>query len=422
MDFSGKTILIGISGGVAAYKAYDLIRELYRRGCARVLVALSPSAEKFISPLTLQSLSKQAVISNHLAVDPDGVPYHIAFAQQADAFLLMPATANTLGKVAHGLSDDMLSTTAICWTEKPLLIAPAMNTRMWNNPMVQQNITTLKQHEHITFIEPNEGLLACGETGQGHLAHQEMILHALYKATHPQKNTYTDIKAVVTLGGTEAPIDAVRMITNRSSGKMGLAFAQELSAMGADVTAIITQTVSPERYKHVPFTVVQADTVDALNQQMNRHLPNANLLVMTAAVSDFEPEQADDAVASTKIKRGDGELTLTLKPTTDLLKAAAERYPHCYTLGFAAESSLDIPKAQAKRTRKNIDALCLNDISRSDIGFGSEQNEVTLITHSGETHFGKAPKWHIARSTLTHLVHEIPQTTQKPAANTGLKV
>lgn len=416
-DFSNKTILLGICGGVAAYKAYDLIRELYRRGAQRVLVALSDSADRFISPLTLQALSKEAVIADHLAVDEAGVPYHIAFAQQADVFLILPATANTLGKLAHGLSDDMLSTTAISWTGKPLLLAPAMNTRMWENPMVQQNMRMLRELPHVSMIEPCSGLLACGETGQGHLADADTILQALYTALHPHPSAYQGKHVVITAGGTQAAIDPVRVITNRSTGKMGIAFAQEASAMGAQVTLIVTPTVNPSLYQGLLATVIPVETVDEMGNALNRVLAEperpADVLVMTAAVSDFEPNTMTDS----KIKRNaQTSMSLELKATSDLLKHVAQTFPKLYTLGFAAESSHDLSEANAKRERKGIDALCLNDISRTDIGFGSAQNEVTLITDDGEITVEKAPKRDIARQVLVELTSRIEDKISQSVA------
>lgn len=409
MDFSGRTILLGVAGGVAAYKACDIIRELYRRGVERVLVAMSESASQFISPLTLQALSKQPVISDHLAVDETGVPYHIAFAQQADAFLIIPATANTIAKLANGLADDMLSTTAISWTGKPLLIAPAMNTRMWDNPLVQNNIRTLSNLPNVSVIHPSEGLLACGETGQGHLADMETILHALYQAVHPHANLYAGKHVVVTAGGTQANIDPVRVISNRSSGKMGVAFAQEAEAMGAQVTLLVTPTVSPELYAGLNARVEPVSTVADMRKGLHRVLPEANMLIMTAAVSDFEPLNS----SNTKIKREkQTEMVLNLKATPDLLKEMVFDYPELYTLGFAAESSDNIDEARSKRQRKGIDALCLNDISRGDIGFGAEQNEVTLLTSTLEERLSKAPKWGIARDVLLALAGQVSQKRQ----------
>ena len=369
--FAGKTLVVAVTGGVAAYRACDLIRELYRRGAARVIPIMTPSAERFIAPLTLHSLSKEAVFTSDLDVDSQGVPWHIALAQQADALIVHPCTTNTLAKFAHGMADNMVTTTFMTFTGKPVLIVPAMNTRMWRHPLTQENLRKLQCLDNVTVVQPTSGLLACGETGDGHLADQETVLTALYKQLHPQAGLYEGVKALVTAGGTQEAIDPVRLISNRSSGKMGLAMADELHAMGAEVTLISTRPV--ER----PYSVLPAETAARMQAVLYERFETADFLVMAAAVSDYTVA----APSAEKIKRVPGQpLSLELTPTADILAGlAARKRPGQFVVGFAAESQDLLENAQAKLTRKHLDALLANDISRADIGFESDENELTLL-------------------------------------------
>lgn len=399
MDFSGKTIVIGITGGIAAYKACDLIRELYRRNARRVLCILTPAAEAFITPLTLQALSREPVYSSEMAVDESGTPLHITLAQQADALLILPATADTIAKLAQGFADNMVTTTAITLTGKPVLVAPAMNTRMWENPLTRDNIDRLRRLANYSVIEPGSGLLACGETGEGHLADQETILQALYRAVHPQTGVYSGIRAIVTAGGTAEPIDPVRVISNRSSGKMGLALADELFAMGADVTLVTTRPPGPR-----PYSIVAVQTSGEIKQALDSRIEKTDLLLMAAAISDFSVEHPSDH----KIKREEQpEPRINLVSNPDILAELAEKKrPGQVFVGFAAESSDLIRNASEKMRRKQLDAIVANDISREDIGIGADENEVTLL-FPDQPHqiLHRAHKEEIARRLLG-LIHE----------------
>lgn len=372
MDFSGKTIVVAITGGIAAYKACDLIRELYRRGAHRVLGIMTPTAEAFLPSLTVQALSRYPVYTSELSVDDHGVPIHIVLAQQADALLIVPATTDTLAKLAHGLADNLVTTTAITFTGKPVLIAPAMNTRMWDHPISRQNLETLKSVPNYQVIEPASGSLACGEVGEGHLADQETILQALYAALHPQRGLYNGVKVVVTAGGTSEPIDPVRVISNRSSGKMGLALADELAAMGADVTLITTRPPSGRRY---PVMTVQ--TAADMKETVEAQAPQSQLVLMAAAISDYRVDKPSEQ----KLKRTASESRqLELVPNPDILAGLGARKPAGQILvGFAAESQALIHHATQKLQTKNLDAIVANDISRSDIGFEADHNEVTVL-------------------------------------------
>lgn len=391
MNFSGKTIAIGICGGIAAYKACDLIRELYRQGAERVIPLMTQSAEAFITPLTLQSLSQEKVLRWDASIDEAGIPVHITLAQQADALLILPATVNTIAKLAHGLADDLLSTTFMTFTDKPVVLAPAMNTRMWRHPIFQENLQKLDNLPNLHVIDPSAGLLACGETGEGHLASQDLILQALYRALHPQAGLYQNCRALVTAGGTAEPIDPVRAITNQSSGKMGLALADELWAMGASVTLLSSRPVDR------PYPVLSFTTASELGLLLDQHFPDCDLLMMAAAVSDFKVANP----ASQKIKKDVG-LNFEMALNEDLLAQVSEhKQPHQMVVGFAAESEHLLKNAITKLAKKHLDAIVANDISRSDIGFQSDENEVTILMADGfKKHLPRASKADIARQIL----------------------
>jgi len=399
MDFAGKTIALAITGGIAAYKACDLIRELYRRNAGRVLCVMTPTAESFITPLTLQALSRYPVYSSALAVDHGGVPIHIVLAQQADALLVLPATADTLSKLAHGSADNLVTTSVITFTGKPVLIAPAMNTRMWEHPLTRQNLRTLQELPNYTVIEPTSGKLACGEVGDGHLADQETILQALYRAVHPNAGLFHGVRAVVTAGGTSEPIDPVRVISNRSSGKMGLALADELAAMGASVTLITTRP--PEGR---PYNVIPVKTANELREALDSRFEATDLLLMSAAIADYKPLHP----ASQKIKREQQTTTaLELTANPDILAELGKRKRSGqWLVGFAAESQDLLKNATEKFRRKNLDAIAANDISRSDIGFEADHNEMTLLFAKGEAvHLPMERKDRVAQRLLL-AIHE----------------
>lgn len=397
--FENKRILIGITGGIAAYKACDLIRMLYQEGASEVVTMLTPSAQQFVSPLTLESLSRSCVYTSNLENTPDGTPSHIALAQDMDGLVIMPASANSIAKLAHGLADNIVTTTAITFTNKPIVVVPAMNTRMWQNPIVQKNLRVLKSLDNVILVPPEVGELACGEYGEGKLASLETILLYLYKAVHPQSRLYRDKRVVVTAGGTKEPIDAVRYITNRSSGKMGIAIADELFAMGADV--LLLHTI-PGLDK--PYRIIRVETVEEMAKYTKRNFKEADGLVMAAAVSDFQLSGVQRAKIKGKIKKNE-PLTLDLVKTEDILaEVAPGKKSDQFVVGFAAESEHVLLHAREKLERKQLDMIVANDISRNDIGFGSEDNEVTLLFRDKErVDLPKTTKSMIARHLLVHL-------------------
>lgn len=394
--FDHKRILIGITGGIAAYKACEVIRMLQREGAAQVLALMTPEATQFITPLTLESLTRHPVYTTHLENTPDGIPTHVWLAQQMDAFLMVPASANTLGKLAHGLGDNLLTTTALTFTDKPLVIAPAMNTRMWENPLVQHNVKHLEKVPFITIVPPQVGDLACGEHGDGKLASPERILAYLAQALHPHRTLFYGKTVLITAGGTAEPIDAVRTLTNRSSGKMGIALADELFAMGATVCLVHTLPTLDK-----PYPTVFVETARDMQTAVQQYVDTADIVLMAAAVADFK---APDHLANHKVKKQD-TWTLTLEKNPDILQSlGAGKKTGQLIVGFAAESEHVMDYAQEKLVQKHLDMIVANDISRPDIGFGSEDNEVTLLCHNeAPVRLQKASKQLIARQILLHL-------------------
>jgi phosphopantothenoylcysteine decarboxylase/phosphopantothenate--cysteine ligase len=393
-DFAGKHLVLGVGGGVAAYRACDWLRSLQRMGVSKISPILTPAAERFVSPLTLSSLAKQPASSDVWAVNEAGIPLHIALAQQGDALLIVSATASLLARLAHGLADDLLTTTALTFTDKPLLLAPAMNSRMWANPATQANVALLKSRPNIHFIEPREGLLACGETGTGHLADEALMVQALRRVWHPQQGLLLGLRVLVTAGGTQEALDPVRCLSNHSSGKMGLAFADELDAMGAEVTLLCAHMHLPGtaglREDGLPlrsYQVLSTPTVASMQAALHSLQTQQDWIIKVAAVSDF---QAAEAATDKLKKEASPSLHLHLKQTPDLLKELAERRANTPALarqkllGFAAETQACPEQAQRKLTAKGIDALVLNAVNQSGTGFGADDNEGTLFFACGK--------------------------------------
>lgn len=397
--FESQRIVLGVCGGIAAYKVCDLIRELYRQGAQTVTALMTPSASAFITPLTLESLTRRPVYQDNAGVMPeDGTPVHIAMAQQHDVMMIVPATANMLAKLAYGMADDIVSTTALTFTGKPIVVAPAMNGRMWTNPAVLRNRATLEAQENMTLVTPQSGVMACGEEGEGKLAPESHLLLSLYQALHPLAGGLQGKRVVITAGGTQEPLDDVRTITNRSSGKMGIALADECYAMGADVTLIHTLG---DALPTKPYTTLAATTVVSMADLTIGAFQAADMLVMAAAVSDFTLSK--DVVG--KVDKRAGSWDLHLVPTMDILKAcSAMKQSHQAVIGFAAEHPLSPedqggrPRAMRKLKEKYLDLMVLNDVSRSDIGFAADDNEVTLLHPDGHVvHVSKRPKFLVAR-------------------------
>ena len=382
-----KNILIGITGGIAAYKICTLIR-LYRKAGANVRVVLTPNALNFVTKLTLQTLSNNEVYVDNFEID-EYKPEHIALTE-ADIFVIAPASANTIGKIANGICDNLLLSTA-CAFSKPILIAPAMNENMWNNPFVQENMSKLKKHGYH-IVEPETGFLACGTNGVGRMKEPEEIFDRT-AAIFSENKKLKGKKILITAGGTREKIDPVRYITNASSGKMGLALADNAYRMGADVTLISTFKADK------PYKNIVTETALEMEKAVKENLSNQDCVIMAAAVSDYRVENC----AENKIKKQGNKLTLELVENPDILKSICKT-PNKIICGFCAESENLLENAKAKIQKKGCDFLIANDISRKDIGFNTDENEVYIIDKSlNIKHIEKDTKEKIARRILEEI-------------------
>lgn len=382
-----KNILIGITGGIAAYKICTLIR-LYRKAGANVRVVLTPNALNFVTKLTLQTLSNNEVYVDNFEID-EYKPEHIALTE-ADIFVIAPASANTIGKIANGICDNLLLSTA-CAFSKPILIAPAMNENMWNNPFVQENMSKLKKHGYH-IVEPETGFLACGTNGVGRMKEPEEIFDRT-AAIFSENKKLKGKKILITAGGTREKIDPVRYITNASSGKMGLALADNAYRMGADVTLISTFKADK------PYKNIVTETALEMEKAVKENLSGQDCVIMAAAVSDYRVENC----AENKIKKQGNKLTLELVENPDILKSICKT-PNKIICGFCAESENLLENAKVKIQKKGCDFLIANDISRKDIGFNTDENEVYIIDKSlNIKHIEKDTKENIARRILEEI-------------------
>lgn len=389
---SGKTILLGITGGIAVYKICELIRK-YKRANANVKIVCTPNALNFITKLTLQTLSKNNVFVNEFDIENFN-PEHISLADEADIFVIAPATANTISKIATGICDNLLTSIACAFT-KPVIIAPAMNCNMWENPIIQENLNKL----HYTVLEPENGFLACGYNGKGRLCSVEKIFDKTVELLNYKP--LTGKKIVITSGGTIEEIDPVRYISNYSSGKMGLALADCAKNLGAEVTLITTKDVSKK------YNVIKVKSAIEMKDAAEKEFDKADCIIMAAAVADYRAKE----ISSQKMKKTeDDEITLTLIKNPDILKELCDKKsisPHTgnpIIAGFCAESENLLENAKEKIAKKGCDYLIANDISRKDIGFSSDYNEVTILNKNGEIkHLEKADKVTIAYKILNNI-------------------
>ncbi len=362
---TGKTILVGITGGIAAYKICELIR-MYKRANANVRVVCTKNALNFVTKLTLQNLSQNDVGVEEFSID-DFKPEHISFADEADIMVIAPATANTISKIATGVCDNLLTSIA-CAFRKPVIIAPAMNCNMWDNPIVQENLNKL----HYTILEPESGYLACGYDGKGRLCSLDKIFDKTVEILNYKK--LKGKKTVITSGGTIEDIDPVRYISNYSSGKMGLALADAAYNLGADVTLVTTKDVTRK------YNVVKVKSALEMKSAVEKELDASDCIIMAAAVADYRiKEQAEQKIK----KSSEDEITLTLVKNPDILKEICLKKTHQTIVGFCAESENLIENAKEKIVKKGCDFLIANDISRKDIGFSSDYNEVTILDKNG---------------------------------------
>ena len=362
---SGKHIVLGVSGGIAAYKAVEICRRLVDLG-AHVSPVMTAGAEKFIGRTTLSALASEPVQSS-LWNESSPIP-HTRLGQSADLVLVAPTTARVLSAYAHGLSTDLLTNVLIA-TRAPVVVCPAMHTEMWEHPAIQDNVATLRRRG-VHVVEPEEGRLAGGDSGKGRLAAPDVVVEAVLRALGPRD--MDGRRVVVSAGGTREPIDAVRVIANRSSGKQGYAVAEEARRRGASVTLVTTV----DRTAPVGVDVVEVETAAQMHEALERLAPQADVIVMAAAVADFRPVQC----ASGKIKKDTGLAEIRLEPTPDILAGlGARKRPGQILVGFAAETSHLVENAAEKLRRKNLDLIVANDVSAPGVGFQHDTNAVTFL-------------------------------------------
>ena len=369
---AGKEIVLGVTGGIAAYKACEIIRELRSEG-ANVTTILTAAGSQFITPLTLQTLSKNPVVMDMWNLISESEIGHISLAQRAHLLLIAPATANIIGKIRGGIADDMLSTVVMAMGA-PVVLAPAMNSQMYASAAVRENIAVLRSRGFL-FVEPDEGELACGTVGPGRLAMVgkivEMARIVLAEKILERK------KVLVSAGPTAESIDPVRVLSNRASGKMGFAMARVARRFGADVTLVSGPTALADPYF---VKTVRVRTAEEMQTAVERESVDADAVVMCAAVADFRAA----SVSPTKIKKDGGGWNLELTTTVDILDRLGREKGRRVLVGFAAETSDIEQNAIAKMRKKNLDAIVANDVSRTDIGFESDDNEVRIFFSDGE--------------------------------------
>ncbi len=372
MNFNNKNILIGITGAISAYKVPELIR-IFKKSNANVKVVITPNAKEFVTPLVLTTLSQNRVYENQFDYN-EWKPDHISLADWADIFVIAPIDANTISKIAHGIADNLLTSIA-CAFSKKIILAPAMNTNMYENPIIKANLNKLSELPNFEIIDAEEGFLACGYTGKGRMAEPMLIAEKTCEALNI-KNFLEGKKVIVTAGGTRENIDSVRFIGNHSSGKMGIAIADSAYNSGADV--ILIATVACEK----PYPVINVNSAQEMETEIKKNFGTSDILIMCAAVADYKVEKSFDK----KIKKEKNEtLVLNLVKNNDILKEISKlKKNNQIIIGFCAESEDLINNAKKKLSEKKLDFIVANDISRKDIGFNSEYNEVIILNKNGE--------------------------------------
>jgi len=402
-------VALGVSGGIAAYKAAEVVRLLQDRGI-RVQVVMTQGAQQFVRPLTFAALSGEKVITEMFAAggaesappNIDSAIEHIVVAQSIDALLVVPATADLLAKFAQGIATDFLTTLYLA-TTAPVVVAPAMNVNMWNHPATQANLEILRKRG-VRIVEPGKGYLACGMTGPGRLAENELIVAATMEALGASQELAGET-VLITAGPTREKIDPVRYLTNRSSGRMGYALAEAALRRGARVLLVSGPTaLTPAG----GVEVTGVESAEQMRQATLRLLPEATIVIKTAAVADYRPQIA----AEQKIKRK-GAMSLELEPTTDILAELARTKTSQIIVGFAAETENVLENARKKLVAKALDAIVVNDVSRQGVGFDSDRNAVTIITQSEVIEVPETTKWEVAQRLLDQVVRlrKVPQPT-----------
>jgi phosphopantothenoylcysteine decarboxylase/phosphopantothenate--cysteine ligase len=396
-------IALGVTGGVAAYKAAEIVRLLQDRGL-RVQVIMTRAAQEFVRPLTFAALSGEKVITGMFSSGADAgesrhepnidsAIEHIAVAQSIDALLIAPATADSLAHFAQGIANDFLTTLYLA-TRAPVVVAPAMNVNMWNHPATQANLQILRQRG-VKIVEPDAGYLACGMTGPGRLAENEAIVAAVLEAVGASQGLAGET-VLITAGPTREKIDPVRYLTNRSSGRMGYALAEAALRRGARVLLVSGPTsIAPP----AAAEVTRVESAEEMRDAVLALLPQATIVIKTAAVSDYRPKNA----SGQKIKRK-GPMTLDLEATPDILRELASKKTVQLVIGFAAETENVLENARQKLVAKNLDAIVVNDVSREGVGFDSDRNAVTIISRDEVVEVAETTKSEVARRVLDQIV------------------
>jgi phosphopantothenoylcysteine decarboxylase/phosphopantothenate--cysteine ligase len=391
-------VALGVTGGIAAYKAAEIVRLLQDRGI-RVQVVMTRAAQEFVRPLTFAALSGEKVITGMFSPGEEHEPNidsaieHIAVAQAIDALVVAPATADVLAHFAQGIASDFLTTLYLA-TTAPVVVAPAMNVNMWNHPATQANLETLRQRG-VKIVEPGSGYLACGMTGAGRLAENETIVAAVLEALGASQDLSGET-VLITAGPTREKIDPVRYLTNRSSGRMGYALAEAALRRGARVLLVSGPTAL------TPPGAAELTRVESAEQMQNavlELLPHATIVIKTAAVSDYRPK----VTAGQKIKRK-GPMTLELESTPDILKEISLRKQSQIVVGFAAETENVLENARQKLAAKHLDAIVVNDVSHEGVGFDSDRNAATILTHDEVVEVPETSKWEVAQRVLDQIV------------------
>lgn len=395
-ELQGKNILVGVTGGIAAYKVVEVVSRLKKLG-AEVRVVMTRAAAEFVAPRTFQEITKNPVSVEMFAGTINFQVEHIALANFADVVLIAPATANFLAKAAHGIADDLLTTTVLA-TPAPLLIAPSMNTKMLEHPATQKNLEILKSRG-VKVIDSEIGLLACGTSGKGRLAEPENICAELVKFFAPK--ILAGKKILVTAGGTIEPIDPVRFICNRSSGKMGFEIAKAAQVYGAEVILIAGNTTA-EVPKNLKF--VKVETAEQMREEVLAEFDSVDAVIMSAAVSDYRVKN----IAPQKIKKNSETLTLELVKNPDILKELGQRKNNQLLVGFAAETQNVINYAKNKIVEKNLDLIVANDVSREGAGFAVDTNIISIINRAGQIeNFPKLSKSELAEKIILRVAERL---------------
>lgn len=390
--FKGKNIILGVTSSIAAYKSANVASALVKKGC-NVNVLMTQNATNFINPLTFEELTKHKCIIDTFDRNVQYNVAHISLATSADAFIIAPASANVIGKIANGIADDMLTTTVMA-CKCPVIISPAMNTNMYENPIVQDNLAKLERFGYI-IVPPAEGRLACGTVGKGKMPDEQVLLDYLERVLS-DKQDFKGKRVLVTAGPTQESIDPVRYLTNHSSGKMGYAVARQAMLRGAEVTLVSGKVNLPP----VPFVkMINVTTAEDMYNAVTAEFYNTDIVVKAAAVADFRPKQ----IASNKLKKADGMNSIELEPTKDILKELGKNKKTQFICGFSMETQNMTENSKKKLDTKNLDMIVCNNLKVEGAGFQGDTNVVTIIDKTNTTELGIMSKTEVADKILDRI-------------------